>query len=123
MTDVLQKALEKVQRDIARKAHFRNQLNVEIAQLQATEIGIQNALGQQAQAEIEWTQLVRAVLSSFQGQAVTAVQVRNTLLSWGYNFTGIQNPLAFINTILTRLAQRGDITRSRIGRPFRFGSR
>jgi len=123
MTDTLQKALEEIQKQIARKNHLRNQLDVEIAQLQATAIGIQNALGQQVQAEVAWTQLVRAVLNNSEGQSMSAVQVRDTLQSWGYNFAGIQNPLAFINTILQRLAERGEILRSKIGRPFRFGVR
>lgn len=123
MTDTLQKALEEIQKQIARKNHSRNQLDMEIAQLQATAIGIQNALGQQVQAEIAWTQLVRAVLNNSQGQNMSAVQVRDTLQRWGYNFTGIQNPLAFINTILQRLAERKEIMRSPTGRPFRFGRR
>lgn len=121
MTDTLQKALEQIQKDIAHKAQLRSQLDAEIAQLQATEIGIKNALGQHKQAEIAWTQLVRTVLNSSQGQSVTAVQVRDLLESWGYTFAGIQNPLAFIHTILQRLAAQGEIIRSEKGRPFRFG--
>lgn len=120
MTETLQKALEQIQRDIARKTHERNQLDVQIAQLQATAIGIQNALGQQVQAEVAWTQLVRAVLNNAQGQSMSAAQVRDTLQGWGYSFTGIQNPLAYINTVLQRLAERGEIIRSKTGRPFRF---
>ena len=120
MTETLKRALEEIQKEIARKIHARNQLDVEIAQLQATAIGIQKALGQQAEAEVAWTQLVRAVLNNAQGQSMSAAQVRDTLQSWGYSFAGIQNPLAYINTVLQRLAERGEIDRSQTGRPFRF---
>jgi len=123
MTETLQKALEEVQKQIALKAQLRDQLDAEIVQLQAAEIGLRNALGQQIQAETAWTNLVRAVLNSHPGQEMSAVQVRDVLQSWGYNFTGIKNPLAFINTVLQRLAERGEIIRSPMGRPFRFGRR
>lgn len=120
MTQELQKALEYVKGQIASKLQKRAQLDAEIAQLQATEIGLQNALGQQTRAEIAWTDLVRAVLNSSLGQSLSAVEVRNALAAWGYDFKGIQNPLAFVNTILQRLADRGEIIRSAKGRPFRF---
>jgi hypothetical protein len=120
MAEILQQALEQIQHDIARKTHARNQLDVEIARLQATAIGIQNALGQQAQAEVAWTQLVRSVLNSAEGRSMSAAEVRDTLQSWGYSFAGIQSPLAYINTVLQRLAERGEIVRSKTGRPFRF---
>jgi hypothetical protein len=121
MTETLQKALEEVRMQIAAKARLRDQLDAEIAQLQATQIGIQNALGQQIRADVAWTDLVRAVLNNSPGQTMSAVQVRDALQSWGYNLAGMQNPLAYINTVLQRLAERGEIVRSRIGRPFRFG--
>ena len=121
MTQELQKALEYVKGQIASKLQKRAQLDAEIAQLQATEIGLRNALGQQIKAEIAWTDLVRAVLNSSPGQSMSAVEVRNVLAAWGYDFKGIQNPLAFINTILQRLSDRGEIVRSAKGRPFRFG--
>jgi hypothetical protein len=120
MTRTLQNALQEVQRQIALKIRQREQLDAEIAQLQATEIGLQNALGQQTEAEIAWTNLVRAVLNNNPGQPMTAVQVRDTLQSWGYNFAGINNPLALVNTSLQRLADRGEIVREG-HRPFRFG--
>lgn len=120
MTQELQKALEFVKGQIAEKAQKRAQLDAEIAQLQATEIGLQNALGQQIKAEIAWTDLVRAVLNSCPGQSLSAVEVRDVLKAWGYDFRGIQNPLAFINTILQRLSVRGEIARSARGRPFKF---
>jgi hypothetical protein len=120
MTQTLQKALEEIEESIARKSHARNQLDVEIAQLQATAIGIRNALGQQQKSEVAWTQLVRYAINSAQGQKMSAAEVRDTLLSWGYDFSGIQNPLGFVNTILQRLAERGEIARSDEGRPFRF---
>jgi hypothetical protein len=119
LTDVLQSALHEVRTKIASKTQQRDRLNAEIAQLQATEIGLQNALGQQIQAEIAWTNLVRTVIHST-GMAMRAVEVRDTLGNWGYNFAGIKNPLAFFNTILQRLAEQGEIIRSDTGRPFRF---
>jgi hypothetical protein len=119
MTDVLQRALHDVRTRIASKTQQRDRMNAEIAQLQATEIGLQNALGQQIQAEIAWTDLVRTVIHST-GMAMSAVEVRDALASWGYNFGGIQNPLAFFNTILQRLVVQGEIVRSETGRPFRF---
>lgn len=120
MTQELQKALEYVRGQIAVKLQKRAQLDAEVAQLQATEIGLQNALGQHVKAEIAWTDLVRAVLNSCPGQSLSAVEVRDILASWGYDFRGIQNPLAFVNTILQRLSDRGEIFRSAKGRPFRF---
>jgi hypothetical protein len=120
MTDALQKALQEVQKQIATKAQLRDRLNAEIVQLQATEIGLQNALGQQEQAEMAWTELVLAVLNSYPGKYMSAVQIRDTLVSWGYNFAGINNPLAFINTCVQRLADQGRVTRTPTGRPFRF---
>lgn len=120
MTDALQQALQEVQKKIAAKIFHRDQLDAEIAQLKATEIGLQNALGQQIQAETAWTNLVRTVVNYGGGQAMSAVDVRDTLLSWGYNFAGVKNPLAFINTILQRLVQQGEIVRSDTGRPFKF---
>ena len=121
MTEILQKALQEVDAQIVRKIEQRNQLDVEIAQLQATKIGLQNALGQQIQAETAWTELVLAALKSYPaGQQVTASEIRNTLQSWGYSFEGVDNPLAFINTVLRRLVDRRVIERSKTGRPFRF---
>jgi hypothetical protein len=120
MTHELEKALQVVRVRIAQKTSQREQLEAEIAQLQATEIGIQNALGQQAQAEIAWTNLVRTVINQASGQAMSAVEVRESLASWGYTFLGIKNPLAFFNTILQRLADQGEIVRSDTGRPFKF---
>jgi hypothetical protein len=119
MTDVLQHALHEVRTKIASKTQQRDRLNAEIAQLRATEIGLQNALGQQIQAEVAWTNLVRTVIHSA-GMALSAVEVRDTLGNWGYEFAGIKNPLAFFNTILQRLAEQGEIIRSDTGRPFRF---
>jgi hypothetical protein len=120
VTDTLQKALQEVQKQIAMKAQVRDRLSAEIVQLQATEIGLRNALGQQVQAEIAWTELVLAVLNSYPGKFLSAVQIRDTLVSWGYNFAGINNPLAFINTCVQRLAEQGRVTRTPTGRPFRF---
>ncbi len=122
MTNTLQKALEEVQRNIAAKTFLRNTVDAEIAQLRATEIGLKNALGQQIQAEIAWTDLVRTVLNHAAGRQMSAVEVRDTLLSWGYNFTGMKNPLAFFNTVLQRLADKGEIRRSVEGRPYKFHS-
>lgn len=121
MKEILEKALHEVDAQIVRKTEQRNRMDVEIVQLQATKIGLQNALGQQIQAEMAWTDLVRAALNNSPGQSMSAVQVRDTLQSWGYNFQGVENPLAFINTVLQRLANRGEIVRSVTGRPFRFG--
>ena len=124
MTEILQKALQEVDAQITRKIEQRNQLDIEITQLQATKIGLQNALGQQIQSEIAWTDLVRSALNSYPpGQKVSAVQIRETLQNWGYNFQNVQNPLAFINTVLQRLVERGEIERSKKGRPFSFGRR
>lgn len=120
MTQALQKALEEIRKTIARKTHLKFQLEAEIAQLQATRIGLQNALGQELQNEIAWTQLVLAVLNTRPGQPMTAVEVRGTLKDWGYTFEGVQNPLALVNTCLQRMAQRGQIVQSPVGRPFRF---
>jgi len=120
MTRTLQNALQEVQRQIALKIRQREELDAKIAQLQATEIGLQNALGQQNEAEIAWTNLVRTVVNNNPGQTMTAVQVRNTLQSWGYTFAGIRNPLALVNTCLQRLHERGEIMRAE-RRPFRFG--
>jgi len=120
MTNAFKDALREVQKQIEAKSRQRDQLNAEIVQLQATEIGLQNALGQQVQAEIAWTELVLAVLNSHPGQFMSAVQIRDTLVSWGYNFAGINNPLAFINTCVQRLADQGRVTRTPTGRPFRF---
>lgn len=105
---------------IAAKATQRDKLDAEIAQLKATEIGLQNALGQQAQAEIAWTNLVRTAIAQSAGSPMSAVDVRDTIASWGYDFSAIANPLAFFNTILQRLVQQGEITRSDVGRPYRF---
>ena len=120
MENPLQKALVHVQAQIVTKTRARDTLNAELAQLQATAIGLQNALGQQIKAEIAWTNLVRTVIYNSPEQPMTAAQVRDTLQSWGYNFDGIQNPLAFINTCLQRLAEQGQIVRSEVGRPFKF---
>jgi hypothetical protein len=120
MTDALQKALQEVRTKINAKSRQRDQLSAEIAQLQATEIGLQNALGQQIQAEIAWTNLVRTVINQAAGREMSAVDVRDTLASWGYNFIGMNNPLAFFNTILQRLFQQGEVVRTDTGRPFRF---
>ncbi len=121
MTDTFQKALREVRQEIAVKTQQRNQIDAEIAQLRATEIGLQNALGQQMQAEVAWTNLVRTVIFNCANQQpLSAVQVRDTLQSWGYNFQGITNPLAFFNNILERLWKQGEIQRTDVGRPFRF---
>jgi hypothetical protein len=120
MVDTLQRALLQVQSQIAAKARLRDSLNAELAQLRATAIGLQNALGQQVQAETAWTDLIRTVVYNSPNQPMSAVEVRDTLQSWGYNLAGIKNPLAFVNTCLQRLADRGEIIRSEIGRPFRF---
>jgi predicted transcriptional regulator len=121
MTEILQKALQEVEAQIARKTEQRNQLDIEIVQLQATKIGLQNALGQQVQAETAWTELVLAALKSYPaGQQVTASEIRDRLQSWGYSFEGVENPLALINTVLRRLVERAVIVRSKSGRPFRF---
>jgi hypothetical protein len=120
MVNALQKALLEVQSQIAAKCRLRDNLNAEIAQLQATANGLQHALGQQIQAETAWTDLIRTVIYNSPNQAMSAVEVRDTLQSWGYNFAGIKNPLAFVNTCLQRLAEQGEIMRSDVGRPFRF---
>jgi hypothetical protein len=120
MDHALQKALAHVQSQIAAKTRARDTLNAELAQLQATAIGLQNALGQQIRAEIAWTNLVRTVIYSNPNRTMTAVEVRDTLQNWGYNFAGIENPLALVNTCLQRLAEQGEIIRSETGRPFRF---
>jgi hypothetical protein len=120
MTDEFENALRRVRAQLAAKTTKCAQLEVEIAQLQATEIALKNALGQQLQAEIAWTNLVRTVINQAAGRPMTAVQVRDTLRSWGYDFEGIKNPLAFFNTILQRLWAQGELVRSDTGRPFRF---
>lgn len=120
VTEAFEEALRQARKQIEVKTRQRDMLNAEIAQLQATQIGLQNALGQQVQAEIAWTNLALAVLNSHPGQAMSAVEIRDTLQTWGYNFTGINNPLAFINTCLQRLASRGQVIRTPVGRPFRF---
>ena len=120
MTEALKAALRQVQKQIEVKTRQRDTLDAEIVQLRATEMGLQTTLGQQVQAEIAWTNLVMAVLNSHLGQPMSAVEIRDTLESWGYNFAGINNPLAFINTCLQRLAGRGQINRTEMGRPFRF---
>src|SRR5271170_7110166 len=120
MTHELERALQQVRMQIAAKASLCERLESDIAQLRATEIGIQNALGQQVQAEIAWTKLVRTVINQAAGRAMSAVEVRDTLTSWGYTFSGIKNPLAFFNTILQRLADQNEVVRSDTGRPFRF---
>lgn len=122
MTRELQAALQQVRAQIAMKTRKRDELDTQIAQLRATEIGIQNALGQQIQADIAWTDLVRTVLNSAV-QSMSAVEVRDTLAGWGYDLSGMKNPLAFINTILQRLFEQGEIVRTDTGRPFRFQSR
>jgi hypothetical protein len=121
MDQTLQKALAKVREQIAQSARERDALNAKIAQPQATEIGLQNALGQQVQAEIAWTNLIKTVIfSCARERPLSAVEVRDTLQSWGYTFTGMQTPLAFINTCLQRLAEQGEIVRSDVGRPYKF---
>jgi hypothetical protein len=119
MTNDLQKALLNIRAQIAANSTQRDMLDAKIAQLRATEIGLQNALGEQLRAEIAWTDLVRTVVSQ-SALPMSAVQVRDTLTSWGYTFDGIANPLALINTILQRLAAQGEVTRSDVGRPFTF---
>jgi hypothetical protein len=120
VTKTLQNALQEVQKLIEVKTRQRDQLQAEIVQLQATQIGLQRALGQHVQAEIAWTELVLAVLNKNPGQPMTAVEIREVLQSWGYSFAEIHNPLAFLNTCMQRLAQQGRIIRSEQGRPFRF---
>jgi hypothetical protein len=120
MTDQVREALRQIQQQIAEKTKKRAQLDVEIAQLQATKIGLQNALGEHVRAEIAWTNLVLAALNKYPGRPMTAVEIRDELTSWGYNFAGIHNPLAFINTCVQRLAEQGKVIRSDRGRPFRF---
>jgi hypothetical protein len=120
MTDELEKALFQIRTKIAAQSTKRDLLDAEIAQLRATEIGLKHALGQQLRTEIAWTDLVRTVINQGAGQPMTAVQVRDTLKSWGYTFEGIANPLAFVNTILQRLSSQGEITRSDTGKPFTF---
>jgi hypothetical protein len=119
MTRNMENALREVRAQIALKSRTRDQLNADIAQLQATEIGLRNALGQQVKAELAWTDLVRTVINASR-EPMTAVDVRDTLASWGYNFAGMKNPLAFFNTILQRLAEQGEVVRSDTGRPFKF---
>lgn len=122
MTDSFEKALRDLRIKKQAKMQQRAQLDAEIAQLNAVEIGLQNALGQQIQAEIAWTNLVRTVINQAVGHPTSAVEVRDTLASWGYKFDGISNPLAFFNTILQRLFQQGEIQRTHVGRPYRFNS-
>jgi hypothetical protein len=119
MTGHYQKTLEHVRQQIGAKCRARDQLNAEIAQLQAVEIGVQTALGQQIKAETAWTDLVRTVVYAAR-HPLTAVEVRDTLAGWGYTFAGIKNPLAFCNTILQRLAEQRELVRSDVGRPFKF---
>ncbi|SRR6266478_2313169 len=96
-----------LQAQIANTPRERDGLNAKLAQLQATAIGLQNALGQQIQAEIAWTNLVKTVIyNCARQQPMSAVQVRDTLQSWGYNFSGIQNPPAFINTCFKDLRNK-----------------
>ncbi|SPJ13949.1 hypothetical protein SBDP2_1200003 [Syntrophobacter sp. SbD2] len=121
MEEILQEALQEVDAQIAQKTEQRNKLDIEIVQLRGTRIGLQNAIGQQIQSEMAWTDLVLAALNSYPaGQQLTASEIRDRLQTWGYTFQGIQNPLAFINTVLRRLVDRAVITRSQAGRPFRF---
>ena len=115
------RALQEIRQKIAIKTNQRNQIDAEIAQMRATEIALQNAIGQEMHAEIAWTNLVRTVVNNYAVQhPMTAVQVRDTLQSWGYTFQGIANPLAFFNNILERLWKQGEIQRSDVGRPFKF---
>lgn len=120
MTQAFEHALRQIQEQIQKKIRERSQLDTEIAQLQATEIGLQNALGQQVRMEIAWTNLALAALNKYPGRPMTAVEIRDELISWGYNFEGVHNPLAFINTCVQRLAEQGRVIRSERGRPFRF---
>jgi hypothetical protein len=120
MTNDLQKGLAAIRSRKAAKIRQRDQLNVEIAQLDATERGFLGALGEQMEAEIAWTDLVRTVIRQFGGTPVSALEVRDTLKSWGYSFTGMANPLAFFNNILQRLHAQHEVQRTGIGRPFRF---
>jgi hypothetical protein len=122
MTNTFEKALEEVRARIAMLLHQRDQLNAEIARMQATEIGLRNVIGQQIQAEIAWTDVVRSVVNLSRGRPMSAVEVRDTLAAWGYKFEGIKNPLAFFNNILQRLSDQGELVRSDSGRPFRFRS-
>ena len=123
MPEHLRKALEQINKEIELQTAIINAASAKLAQLQATKIGLQNALGQQEQAEIAWTDLVRAVLNNYPvGHRISAVEVRDVLKSWGYNFQGVTNPLALINTCLQRLFASGEIAREG-GRPFRFGRR
>lgn len=120
MVDALQAALRQIQEKKQNLIRQRARLDVEIAQVEATEIGLQNSLGQRVQAEIAWTNLVFAAVSKYPGRPMTAVEIRDELMSWGYNFQGVSNPLALINTCVQRLAKQGRVIRSERGRPFRF---
>ena len=121
MKEILERALQEVDAQIAQKIEQRNKLDIEIVQLRGTRLGLQNAIGQQIQSETAWTELVLAALKSYPaGQQLTASEIRDRLQTWGYTFEGIQNPLAFINTVLKRLVDRAVIVRTKTGRPFRF---
>src|SRR5579863_1735750 len=120
MVDALQIALRQIQEKKQRLIRERARLDAEIAQTEATEIGLQNSLGQHVQAEIAWTNLVLAAVNKYPGRPMTAVEIRDELISWGYNFQGVSNPLALINTCAQRLSEQGRIFRSERGRPFRF---
>jgi len=119
MTQAFEQALHQIEEEIKKVTRARAQLDVKLAQLSATKIGLQNALGQQVQAEIAWTNLVLAALNKYPGRPMTAVEIRDELVSWGYNFEGVNNPLAFINTCVQRLVEQGRAIRN-AGKPFRF---
>ena len=106
-------SLEQAQRELANAVQQRDHWNLEIVRLQNlvnTLAFVSSANAQQVeQHNAEWqvyTQLVQAIeaLVNASPDPVTPIQIRDSLLSYGYNIGHYSNPMAMIHQTLKRLA-------------------
>ncbi|MGO8736349.1 MAG: hypothetical protein ACLQVM_26550 [Terriglobia bacterium] len=105
--------LQQAQQELASAVQQRDHWNLEIVRLQNlvnTLAFVSTANAQQVeQHNAEWqvyTQLVQAIeaLVNTSVDAVTPIEIRDSLLSYGYNIGHYSNPMAMIHQTLKRLA-------------------
>lgn len=115
--------LEQARKDLAGAVAERDRWNLEILRLQQVvkALAVQVSQAQQTErANIEWqayVELAQAIESIVNSTAnpVTPVEVRNTLIFYGYDIGRYSNPMAMIHQTLKSLAANGRIAAIRGG--------
>ncbi len=109
--------LDKAQQDLAERIHLRDQLNVQIIDLQRQAQSLaalvwRDELTQQQndiqQAVVGISDAIRSILR-LQGKPMTAAQVKDCLDLMGYNFAGMTNASSVVHNTLKRMAGTGEL--------------